>query len=546
MSNFHLKEKKGVRIDQWTLIALVFVLFIVVVGIEISLFHSSSEIPRSTHPVLNERHSSMKHMLNLEQSSSMQITPKMLPMKLTPSAKRGTTPLSTRFNAETRNALSFTVVSNSTENVSLLPPSDVSPSEPTKRTYIGTDNVPFLISSNSTDTVLSRIHVITNEHSASSIPSETTQRTTNSVHFRYAVNDTTMKRSYEPLFVLHVGPPKTGTTSLQYILKAYQQILVEDSYHYLGNAKAMGGDFTRCMNKMEKNRKEEDRKCWETFIGLLEYHRHLGHNIIVSNEVIGFHTGRNFPWSLIHGYLGKWSRVEIVVSYRHLHNFVPSAHFELQKNLRWPGPPEFGKFVTPFPYFWKFECNRTAVGSIPTPGAVKARFEAANYTVKMLDVESQDQISHFFCTILERANRTCSLHLTNSSLQLPELNQRNDGHLNYDSLALLAWQNKLLKNEQTRRYLRAKIKFHQEVTLGLSANDFPLDCLDSVQETRLLTESLQHARDCGLDTNGEAGQIFQSNFIHAKETKKFCTVNATLAFAEEKWQHFFAGAKTVW
>lgn len=484
----------------------------------------------------------------------MRITPKTLPLNLTPTTSQGNSPLSTRVPSNTTNALPFSVLSNATEIFTLLHPSEVSPSELPKPTYIATDKVPFLVSSNATDTVLYRIHVKTNEsitltppsNSTIIVPSESPPKTTKSVHFRYSVNATTMKRSHEPVFVLHVGPPKTGTTSLQYMLKAYEQILIEDSYHYLGNAKAMGGDFTRCMNKMEKNSKKEDRKCWETFIGLLEHHRNLGHNIIVSNEVIGFHTGRPFPWRLIHGYLGNWSRVEIVVSYRHLHNFVPSAHFELQKNQRWPGPPEFGKFVTTFSHFWKFECNRTAVGSVATPGAVKARFSAANYTVKMLDVESQDQISHFLCSILEGANRTCSLHSTNSSLQPPELNQRNDGQLNYDSLALLAWQNHLLKNEQTRRYLRGKIKFHQEVTLGLSANDFPLDCLDSEQETRLLMESLQHARDCGLDANGEAGVILQSNFIHAKEKKKFCSINATLAFAEEKWQQFFAGAKTVW
>ena len=348
-----------------------------------------------------------------------------------------------------------------------------------------------------------------------------------------------------PMFVLHVGPPKTGTTSLQHALSAYQQILLQDSYHYLGDAKLLGGDFTRCLNKLEKNHKKGDRLCWENFIGILEYHRKLGNNIILSNEVFGLHTRRPFAWNLLHDYLGHWPHVEIVVSYRHLHNFMPSAHFELQKNLRWPGPPEHGKFVTPITKFWNRDCSRSNIGIVPTPGAVLARF-GAHYKVKVLNIESNDQILYFLCSILEGANRTCAYHSTNSSLVPPALNQRSDGQLNYDALALMAWQNNLLKNEQTRRYLRNKIKNHQEVTLQKEPNDFPLDCLNLIQEQRLLEESLQHARECGLDTDGEDGTNLRLDFANAKAAHKFCSINATLAFADKNWQEFFAKAKTVW
>ena len=366
-----------------------------------------------------------------------------------------------------------------------------------------------------------------------------------STSFVVATNTDISNTSQMPLFVLHVGPPKTGTTSLQHVLSAYQNILLEDSYHYLGDAKLLGGDFTRCLNKLERNHKKGDRLCWELFIELLEYHRKLGNNIILSNEVFGLHTRRPFAWNLLHDYLGHWPLVEIVVSYRHLHNFMPSAHFELQKNLRWPGPPEHGKFVTPITKFWRRDCSRSNIGAVPTPGAVIARF-GAHYKVKVLNIESHDQISYFLCSILEGANRTCAYHSTNSSFVPPALNQRSDGQLNYDALALMAWKNKLLKNEQTRRYLRDKIKYHQEVTLKKDPNDFPLDCLTLNQEQRLLEESLQHARDCGLDTTGELDTNLRLDFAKAKAAHKFCSINATLAFADTNWQAFFAEAKTVW
>ena len=206
----------------------------------------------------------------------------------------------------------------------------------------------------------------------------------------------------------------------------------------------------------------------------------------------------------------------------------------------------FHKFVTPFTMFWNNSCNHSFVGPVPTPRAVMARF-SAHYKVKILNVESHDQVSDFLCKILDRAYDTCAYHRTNSSIvKPPDLNQRDDGQLNYDSLALEAWRNNLLKNEQTRSYLRTKIKNFQEIQLGLTPSDFPLDCLDQHEEARLLEESLQHARDCGLDLDIETGKSIQSSFVKAKGTNKFCTINATLAFANETWQKFFADAKTVW
>lgn len=402
-------------------------------------------------------------------------------------------------------------------------------------------SAPTLVATNSAKNSQKTQNLNRNETIGWRLPFNSTLATTASNHSEVShINQV-------PLFVLHVGPPKTGTTSLQYMLKAYEKILLNDSYHYVGNAKIMGGFFTRCMKKMErKNHTKPDELCWENFIGVLEFHRKLGHNIILSNEVIGFHALRPFTWKLIHGYLGRWSRVQIVVSYRHLHNFIPSAHFELQKNQRWPGPPEYGKFVTPFTMFWNNSCNHSFVGPVPTPRAVMARF-SAHYKVKILNVESHDQVSDFLCKILDRAYDTCAYHRTNSSIvKPPDLNQRDDGQLNYDSLALEAWRNNLLKNEQTRSYLRTKIKNFQEIQLGLTPSDFPLDCLDQHEEARLLEESLQHARDCGLDLDIETGKSIQSSFFKAKGTNKFCTINATLAFANETWQKFFADAKTVW
>ena len=37
-----------------------------------------------------------------------------------------------------------------------------------------------------------------------------------------------------PYFVFHIGPPKTATTSFQWAMTRYKDVLPRDSYHYLG------------------------------------------------------------------------------------------------------------------------------------------------------------------------------------------------------------------------------------------------------------------------------------------------------------------------
>ena len=344
----------------------------------------------------------------------------------------------------------------------------------------------------------------------------------------------------KPLFVLHVGPPKTGTTSLQYMIESYESLLFEDNYFSTGNASFIDS-FNVCTRRVRKAGRVIE--CWSKLNGTLETHRSLGHNVILSNEMISVQTQAVDYWDLIVSLLEPWMpNVLVVVGYRHLHNFLPSTHYELQKNQRWPSSLERGKSVTPFVKFWNQNHGQDLLGPIPTPTTVIKQFRAAQYNVSVLDIETKEQIGEFFCGILPDAARTCQHHLSQPPAR-HVLNTNDKGQVNYDSLAIIAFTRHYLKKDQTRKYVRNQVKEFNEKGLKRGPNDFPLSCLNEDQQVQFLEESITHARSAGFSNMDDNIRV---DFAKARDKKKFCSINATVAFEDPVWKDFFMKAKTDW
>jgi hypothetical protein len=349
---------------------------------------------------------------------------------------------------------------------------------------------------------------------------------------------TTVTAQKAPLLLVHVGPPKTGTTSLQHAISMYEPHLLEDNYYYTGNS-AFIDSFNVCTRRMVSN-PNATHECWTNIFNTTEGHRNAGHNLILSNEVIALRAKDKVHFDLFRGLVDPWMpNVLVVVGYRHLHNFLHSTHYELQKNQRWPSNRERGKYVQSFVNFWQENHGRDLVGPMPTPATAIALFRAAQYNVSVLDIETKEQITEFFCDLLPHANHTCHHHQS-LPLSVPTLNAKDSGRVNYDSLAILAFQRNMLKKSQTRSYLRARIKKFNEDVLHHGPDDFVLDCLDSGQEELFLQESISHARAAGFMNMDDA---VRSDFAKAKETKKFCSINAWIVFHQKVWQDFFRGAR---
>ena len=137
-----------------------------------------------------------------------------------------------------------------------------------------------------------------------SVPKNTGAPSANEAILSYPDANKTLHKANEddrPYFILHVGPPKTATTTLQTELTKFDfNILLMDNYVYLGQRmidpnnmwRHLHGNLLKvlkdrdCQVAVNKARLSNQTwpECWVEFLDTLEKRRKEGHSIILSEE----------------------------------------------------------------------------------------------------------------------------------------------------------------------------------------------------------------------------------------------------------------------
>ena len=142
---------------------------------------------------------------------------------------------------------------------------------------------------------------------------------------------------HKPYFILHVGPPKTGTTSIQCGLTNVSLTLAAlDHTYYLGKP-CLGGIYDGTMENGESRTFKTHRmvigelsrniKGEETthLQNRLEHHHSLGHNIILSEEALAWRLA-NSGAPMLRSMLTLWNTI-VVLSYRRYHDWIRSRYY---------------------------------------------------------------------------------------------------------------------------------------------------------------------------------------------------------------------------
>ena len=166
----------------------------------------------------------------------------------------------------------------------------------------------------------------------------------------------TAEGNSNPRLVLHIGPPKTGTTSIQCGLIGLNQTLASlDNYYYIG--KPCGGEGNN--NEMLKLHYVfyylvEGKPLPDIMmVQLLDRHLKLGHNVIMSSENWYELDDKNGGLEALLKILTLVGfDVTIVVAYRYYHEWLPSLYFQENYNPRFfgkkknhPVTPTFEKYM---------------------------------------------------------------------------------------------------------------------------------------------------------------------------------------------------------
>ena len=391
-----------------------------------------------------------------------------------------------------------------------------------------------------------------------------------SVLGRYDMLNMVDHREDRPKLILHIGPHKTGSTSIQCTLTHYQNILMKDSYFYIGkkpaearcpgvklNENAVDHDlsvaFGISMNKLSK--KKRLSKFVDKFSASLDYHFDKRENVIVSIEEFA-NMSDNGSWQLLFNDLKRWD-VRVVLTYRHYFEWLLSAYNSMHKPLprrkdtmKWPnGQNQGGAHIPTFAaYFDKvlqgddsvyrdgvyFRESRPIVDTFVAPGRAVREAKKHFSNVVMLDMKDGDVVESFVCHI-PGADHSCNEIRQNQKL----FDVANPSvPLHFDMLATAAYDMGLV-DKSDGALTREKVR--NELMLSLaSETDFPLQCLSKEQELTLLKMSLRDEKAVGLfSAQGSSASDHEKAFQNAKERKRFCSVDTAVFLGDEKWRELF-------
>ena len=382
-----------------------------------------------------------------------------------------------------------------------------------------------------------------------------------------------------PYFILHVGPPKTATTTLQTEMTKYGRNLKLDNYAYMGQIMRNDENLfdhwhgailkilkdRECQVAVNKARLEGNDwpECWQDFIELLQKRRDDGHNIIYSEEDfaikyahLGGELGRApIDWPSLKMVLEEqgWEPI-IIVGYRRLYEIMPSAKQQWDRWTRnneglvlWP--PE-GRVLQPlFPGILKDP--RLYDGYVPKyiPRTIQWSYTdhliqsiSPHLPVRLLNMHDPLSIrSTFLCRVLPYAPNACRQSQIDDAKQV-ELHKNTEESLFYDAIVTEAAAREWFdKSKFDRHQVVLALRDYFEQERGENPNDLPLVCPNTTQLEVLLERSL--VKEEQILTRPIAETMRDEHikgFWKAVQKHKFCWIDVDKTLEDDHWREFFS------
>ena len=341
--------------------------------------------------------------------------------------------------------------------------------------------------------------------------------------------------------IIHIGPHKTGTTSIQWIsqteelqMDGYELPYLQDEkyYHYSENQ----WNFANCFLP-ETHFARMRNPCKPELLNAGKEIAKAGKNLFVSSEDFSFlHDIKSLS-----DYLQPWDKVTIVLTYRRYYDTLQSLWSELNKEN------VFYKFSKPneSKIAMLARCYRNP--SKRDPRLMLAKFKNQFENIKVLNFHdrTKDLVEALYCDTFPDANITCS---TLKDV-LPKLSRYNvQREMVYGELAVGAVEMGLIPtNFQTHKEMKAVvdcIRDYQEETLGLTKYDFQMVCPPEDMLNGLLDLSLEIENSMipyFYDTSLGEAQL-RSDF-EKQRTTKLCDIDVNSTLAKPEWQDFFQSFK---
>ena len=422
----------------------------------------------------------------------------------------------------------------------------------------------------------------------------------NSQSFYLKTNKTSLKENDDPILVLHVGPPKTGTTTLQRGLYRWRKKLLQDSFFYLARPidasytanldqswkfwdirsigpelkqaaiigaghnhdfdtrrekasflkRGQGLDFNRLWDSFKKNEPNKIRRKRDKFsklVNMMDEFYQQKRNLIISAEQFCFNDrllpDYNSSWDLFLPPLQKWN-VHIVVVYRRFYEYLPSLYFQSTfATLRNENNVTFEAFIDDvMQQAMTLKAQGRWFEAHPTYHAfLKFKRHFANVDIfNIHKTKDKDIVKSFICEILPNAVQTCSF--LSSELHTEQKIHRLSKNLDLKLLIKYAYIKKIITADISKVKIHKKIVmeaetyYDKEIKRSLPYKCLPPERLEMIMNMSLAFEEFLLPEWAKLH---ETQKSHWEGYTEYLDTNKYCEVDFEEALAQQEWQDFF-------
>ena len=355
--------------------------------------------------------------------------------------------------------------------------------------------------------------------------------------------------------IIHMGPHKTGSTSIQHASKKYIEQLRQDQYEMpwaVNREKFREKSTVSRQNQNQVNfatcfipSTDEERKEWPCDSDLLLSGLDIARrrkNLFVSAET--FDKIDFAGVDMLHSYLSQWDNVMIVISCRRFYSLLASIYNELTKDRT--HSHSHGSIID-FTIAHLKETNYQTlpsqhVSSLPNLlERVNTQFGMDNITI--INYHMNDPVEAMFCQTMPNAVHTC-----NAITQLSHIAVANPSKdLTYDNLVYGAIEKGLISITTDHKLSEISLaaRTYQENTLNLTSSDLSHICLPSEVANDLLLVSLDYERKMKklFPRVLEGMNDLESDF--GATLSKFCKVDIEKTLSDEGWRNLFQSLNTT-
>jgi len=371
----------------------------------------------------------------------------------------------------------------------------------------------------------------------------------------------------KPYFVLHVGPPKTATTSIQCGLDLLSADLAkEDAYYFVGkrcprfSSGIMGNGeggipgHHLMMGLIDAN---PHSRGFERLKERMDYHRTRGNHMIFSIEAMSNHlVDRPETWKMFLSLFEGWN-VRVVVAYRHYFDWIRSMYFQqhIGKKYREKWPDQQGLAHPSFQTFLEYHLERWEKRDPSNDGhswGQHLSLYALQYfgkhfdDVQIFDLHQEgDVLTNFICQMVPNAVNMCRRLQKNA---LVETGVKRESHsFDADRLALAAYQARLFNQNIGRTAAVKTISAELEKTGDLFKAQ-NLACMDDALVSRFLNASLWFEEQVVASSRSPASSVgFRRTpsdhveaFQSANRSGKFCEIDTDAVLQLPHWKDFLS------